>query len=103
MSGRGEDHQAGLHVGHPLYSCIIYPYTVIVVHKNLLILTIVVPRSVLNRCMAEFMKPSVNFNELGRLDRIRCIKELRTKMERKMSELLEEELEKSLDGIAEDG
>ena len=53
--------------------------------------------------MAEFMKPSVNFNELGRLERIRCIKELRTKMERKMSELLEEELEKSLDGIAEDG
>ena len=72
-------------------------------HKNLLLLIIVVPRSVLNRCMAEFMKPSVNFNELGRLDRIRCIKELRTKMERKMSELLEEELEKSLDGIAEDG
>jgi hypothetical protein len=55
----------------------------------------------LSKCMADFMKPSTDFNSLSRIQRIRCTKELRNLMETRMGELLSLEVDKSLDGIIE--
>jgi len=53
----------------------------------------------LNTCMAEFMNGKLKFTEMSRNDRIRCTKKLRTAMETRKGELLEKELEKSLNEI----
>ena len=57
-------------------------------------------RSQLNKCMAQFMNTKLKFSDLNRLQRISCTKELRTQMEERMGELLQSELQKSLDNIA---
>ena len=57
--------------------------------------------SQLNKCMAQFMNPKTKFSDLSRLQRISCTKEMRTAMEERMGDLLETELQKSLDNIAE--
>ena len=49
--------------------------------------------------MAEFMNGKLKFSQMSRLQRIGCIKELRTMMESRMGELLKAELESSLNGI----
>ena len=49
--------------------------------------------------MVEFMSPRLKFSEMSRQDRIQCIKELRTKMETRMADLLKIELENSLNDI----
>jgi len=56
-------------------------------------------RKQLTTCMAEFMRPSLKFSKATRLQRIGCIKVLRTAMEDRMSELLRIELEQSLNQI----
>jgi len=53
----------------------------------------------LGKCMAEFMNGKLKFSQMSRLQRIGCIKELRTMMESRMGELLKAELESSLNGI----
>lgn len=45
------------------------------------------------------MSPRLKFSEMSRQDRIQCIKELRTKMETRMADLLKIELENSLNDI----
>ena len=50
--------------------------------------------------MAQFMNTKLKFSDLNRLQRISCTKELRTQMEERMGELLQSELQKSLDNIA---
>jgi len=57
----------------------------------------------LTTCMAEFMRPSLKFSKATRLQRIGCIKVLRTAMEDRMSELLRIELEQSLNQINQGG
>jgi len=59
----------------------------------------------LNKCMFEFMNPKsrVKFENMTRLQRISCTKELRTAMETRRADLLAKELEKSLDEITDDG
>lgn len=53
--------------------------------------------------MFEFMNPKsrVKFENMTRLQRISCTKELRTAMETRRADLLARELEKSLDEITE--
>ena len=60
-------------------------------------------RGQLNKCMFEFMNPKsrVKFENMTRLQRISCTKELRTAMETRRADLLAKELEKSLDEITE--
>merc|ERR1712058_150855 len=53
----------------------------------------------LGKCMAEFMNGKLKFSQMSRIQRIGCIKELRTMMESRMGELLKAELESSLNGI----
>ena len=59
----------------------------------------IIIRDQLGRCMAEFMNGKLKFSQMSRLQRIGCIKELRTMMESRMGELLKAELESSLNGI----
>merc|ERR1712110_46099 len=54
---------------------------------------------ILSRCMAKFMRPSLDFADLNRFERISCIKELRNELEARTAELLQFELEESLNVI----
>jgi len=56
----------------------------------------------LNKCMSVFMNSKLKFTQMTRLERIQCTKELRTNMERRRSDLLSQELEKSIDQIGEE-
>jgi len=56
---------------------------------------------ILNKCMIEFMKPSVDFSTMSRFQRISCIKELRNELEDRTAKLLQLELEDSLTKIDE--
>merc|ERR1712109_109806 len=53
----------------------------------------------LNKCMIDFMKPKLKFEELSRFQRISCIKGLRNQLEDRTAELLQFELENSLAAI----
>jgi len=58
----------------------------------------------LNRCMSVFMNSKLKFTEMTRLERIQCTKTLRASMELRRSDLLQQELEESIDQIgAESG
>merc|ERR1719348_231768 len=54
----------------------------------------------LNKCMEEFLKPSVKFTQMSRKQRISCIKVLRGAIESRSTRLLQFELERSLDDIS---
>jgi len=54
-----------------------------------------------NKCMEEFLKPSVRFTQMSRQQRISCIKVLRGAIESRSTRLLQFELERSLDGISQ--
>jgi len=54
---------------------------------------------ILTRCMAKFMRSSLDFDNLSRFERISCIKELRNELEARTAELLQFELEDSLAAI----
>merc|ERR1719244_546846 len=54
----------------------------------------------LNKCMEEFLKPSVRFTQMSRKQRISCIKVLRGAIESRSTRLLQFELERSLDDIS---
>lgn len=56
----------------------------------------------LNGCMSAFMNNKLKFTQMTRLERIDCTKSLRTNMERRRSDLLSQELEKSIDQIGEE-
>ena len=57
-------------------------------------------RTKLTTCMTKFMDiPQLRFQNLDRTQRISCTKDLRTAMEDRMSQLLEDELQKSLNEI----
>merc|ERR1712198_185057 len=56
----------------------------------------------LNRCMAVFMNSKLKFTEMTRLERIQCTKTLRAAMELRRSDLLQQELESSIDQIGDD-
>ena len=57
-------------------------------------------RTKLTTCMTKFMDiPQLRFQNLDRTQRICCTKDLRTAMEDRMSQLLEDELQKSLNEI----
>jgi hypothetical protein len=55
-----------------------------------------------NRCMAQFMNPKLDFAEMSRIERISCTKELRTSMETQMIKLLQFEVKSSLSQIDSD-
>jgi len=57
--------------------------------------------SQLNKCMEEFLKPSVRFTQMSRKQRISCIKVLRGAIESRSTKLLQFELERSLDDISQ--
>jgi len=52
-----------------------------------------------NRCMAEFMNRNLKFSQMSRSQRMSCTKNLRDSMEERMAELLQREVEKSLNGF----
>jgi len=54
-----------------------------------------------NKCMEEFLRPSVRFTQMSRQQRISCIKVLRGAIESRSTKLLQFELERSLDGISQ--
>jgi len=56
----------------------------------------------LNKCMIDFMNTKLKFTQMTRLERITCTKSLRTSMDARRSELLSQELEKSINEIGED-
>lgn len=51
--------------------------------------------------MAVFMNSKLKFTEMTRLERLECTKTLRASMEKRRSDLLTSELEKSIDQIGE--
>jgi len=53
----------------------------------------------LNRCMAEFLNKKLRFSLMSRGQRIACTKGLRDSMDQRMTQLLQAELEQSLDQI----
>jgi len=55
----------------------------------------------LNKCMVEFMRPSVDFANMSRFQRIQCIKGLRNELEDRTAQLLQYELNNSLKAIDE--
>jgi hypothetical protein len=57
----------------------------------------------LNKCMIEFMRPSVDFSTMSRFQRISCIKELRNELEDRTAKLLQFELNDSLSAIKAPG
>jgi len=57
----------------------------------------------LNKCMAEFMNPKLDFAKMNRVDRISCTKGIRNNMETQMIKLLQFEVKNSLDKIQVDG
>merc|ERR1712168_1092772 len=56
----------------------------------------------LNKCMIDFMNTKLKFTQMTRLERITCTKSLRTSMDARRSELLSQELEKSINEIGEE-
>merc|ERR1711936_1392821 len=58
---------------------------------------------ILNKCMVEFMRPSVDFSTMSRFQRISCIKELRNELEDRTAKLLQFELNDSLSAIKDPG
>jgi Fe-S cluster biosynthesis and repair protein YggX len=58
---------------------------------------------ILNKCMIEFMRPSVDFSTMSRFQRISCIKELRNDLEDRTAKLLQFELNDSLSAIKAPG
>merc|ERR1712045_500009 len=59
--------------------------------------------TILNKCMIEFMRPSVDFSTMSRFQRISCIKELRNELEDRTAKLLQFELNDSLNAIKAPG
>merc|ERR1712088_736936 len=59
--------------------------------------------TILNKCMIEFMRPSVDFSTMSRFQRISCIKELRNELEDRTAKLLQFELNDSLSAIKDPG
>jgi hypothetical protein len=58
---------------------------------------------ILNKCMIEFMRPSVDFSTMSRFQRISCIKDLRNDLEDRTAKLLQFELNDSLSAIKAPG
>ncbi|QQP40806.1 Uncharacterized protein FKW44_014978, partial [Caligus rogercresseyi] len=53
----------------------------------------------LMQCLAEMMNPRINFEDLARSSKVRCVKQLRVAMEDRRGELLMREIEKKIRGI----
>ena len=59
-------------------------------------------RPKLNECMSKLMNPRQQYGKQSRTERISCVKTLRSLLEDRKSELLRNEVQRSLDNLKED-